>query len=77
VVVEAELRRGLAHREICQAVIDGDVDLVVVPTHGRSGIAQVLFGSVAEKVARLAPCPVLTVRPQARAGGFETAPRPC
>lgn len=64
ITVNVEVRRGLAHREICQAVADADVDLVVIPTHGRSGIAHVFFGSVAEKVVRLARCPVLTIRPQ-------------
>jgi nucleotide-binding universal stress UspA family protein len=38
------------------------VDLIVMGTHGRSAIAQVLVGSVAERVVRTAPCPVLTVR---------------
>jgi nucleotide-binding universal stress UspA family protein len=38
------------------------IDLVVVGTHGRSGVAQLLVGSVAERVVRTAPCPVLTVR---------------
>jgi nucleotide-binding universal stress UspA family protein len=40
-----------------------DADLIVIGTHGRTGIQHVLLGSVAEKVVRLAPCPVLTVRP--------------
>ena len=38
------------------------VDLIVMGTHGRSGVAHLLLGSVAEKVVRTAPCPVLTVR---------------
>ena len=38
------------------------VDVIVIGTHGRSGFAHVLMGSVAERVVRLAPCPVLTVR---------------
>ena len=38
------------------------VDLIVMATHGRTGLGHVLLGSVAEKVVRLAPCPVLTVR---------------
>ena len=38
------------------------VDLIVVATHGRTGLTHVLLGSVAEKVVQLAPCPVLTVR---------------
>lgn len=41
-----------------------DVDLIVVGTHGRSFTAHLLLGSVAEKVVRKAPCPVLTVRPK-------------
>jgi nucleotide-binding universal stress UspA family protein len=38
------------------------VDVIVIGTHGRSGFSRVLMGSVAERVVRLAPCPVLTVR---------------
>jgi universal stress protein A len=43
------------------------VDLIVMATHGRTGLGHVLLGSVAEKVVRLAPCPVLTVRRTAHA----------
>ena len=39
-----------------------DIDLVVIPTHGRSGLKRILLGSVAEKVVRRAPCPVFTVK---------------
>ncbi len=42
-----------------------DVDLIVISTHGRSGLAGLLIGSVAEKVVRHAPCPVLTLRSKA------------
>jgi nucleotide-binding universal stress UspA family protein len=38
------------------------IDLIVMGTHGRGTVAQILEGSVAERVVRLAPCPVLTVR---------------
>jgi nucleotide-binding universal stress UspA family protein len=38
------------------------IDVIVIGTHGRSGFSRVLMGSVAERVVRLAPCPVLTVR---------------
>jgi nucleotide-binding universal stress UspA family protein len=41
---------------------DAHVDLIVVGTHGRGGMAHLLMGSVAERVVRTAPCPVLTVR---------------
>jgi nucleotide-binding universal stress UspA family protein len=40
------------------------IDLIVLATHGRSGLAHVIIGSVAESVVRTAPCPVLTVRPE-------------
>jgi nucleotide-binding universal stress UspA family protein len=39
-----------------------DIDLIVLGTHGRSGLAHVMLGSVAERVVRRAPCPVMTVR---------------
>ena len=48
--------------EIVKAATDLDVDLIVLASHGRSGISHLLLGSVAEKVVRLAPCPVFTVK---------------
>lgn len=48
--------------EIIRAAKQEDADLVIVGTHGRGAIAHALLGSVAEKVVRKAPCPVLTVR---------------
>ena len=48
--------------EILRYAKDNDVDLIVLGTHGRSGLAHVMLGSVAERVVRKAPCPVLTVR---------------
>ncbi len=47
---------------IVQYAKDAEVDLVVMGTHGRGAVAHLLMGSVAEKVVRTAPCPVLTVR---------------
>ena len=47
---------------ICHYASKEDTDLIVVSTHGRTGLAHLLIGSVAEKVVRHAPCPVLTVR---------------
>jgi nucleotide-binding universal stress UspA family protein len=53
---------GAPHDQILRAVRRTRADLVVIGTHGRTGLAKVLLGSVAERVIRLAPCPVLTVR---------------
>ena len=49
---------------IAQLASDLDADLVIVGTHGRRGAARLLLGSVAEGVVRMAPCPVLVVRPR-------------
>jgi nucleotide-binding universal stress UspA family protein len=50
------------HDEIVRYAEDEDIDLIVMGTHGRSGVARLLMGSVAENVVRTARCPVLTVR---------------
>jgi len=47
---------------IVRVAQDRHVDLIVMATHGRTGLEHVLLGSVAERVVRMAPCPVLTVR---------------
>lgn len=51
--------------EIAQLAADLEADLVVVGTHGRRGLSRMLLGSSAEATVRLAPCPVLVVRPKA------------
>jgi nucleotide-binding universal stress UspA family protein len=51
---------------IVEAAADWKADVVVVGTHGRTGLNRVLVGSVAEQVLQLAPCPVITVRPLPR-----------
>jgi len=60
------LRTGDVHREIVQLACDVDADLVIIGTCGDSGIARLLLGSIAEKVQRFAPCPVLTVKMKSR-----------
>jgi len=55
---------GTAFVEIVRYARDNNVDLIVMGTHGRSGLTHALIGSVAEKVVRKAACPVLTVRPE-------------
>lgn len=54
--------QGTPWREILAAIEREHADLVVVGTHGRRGIGRALLGSVAEKLVRLSPVPVLTVR---------------
>jgi universal stress protein A len=55
---------GSPKAEIIAYARKQNIDLIVLATHGRSGLAHVLIGSVAESVVRTAPCPVLTVRPE-------------
>jgi nucleotide-binding universal stress UspA family protein len=56
------VRAGTPAAEIIRFATEHDVDLVVMGTHGRGFVGHVVMGSVAEKVVRTAPCPVLTVR---------------
>ena len=53
---------GTPFLEIVKLARAEDADMIVMGTHGRTGLAHVLIGSVAEKVVRMAPCPVLTVK---------------
>jgi nucleotide-binding universal stress UspA family protein len=59
--IAGKLVTGNTFLEIIRAARD-DVDMIVMGTHGRTGLAHVLIGSVAERVVREAPCPVLTVK---------------
>ncbi len=61
-------RRGEAAAEILKLAAEYPADLIVMGTHGRSGLSRLVIGSVAETVLRQAPCPVLTVRAAARMG---------
>jgi nucleotide-binding universal stress UspA family protein len=62
--VRQDVRDGNTFLEILQAARDTGCDLIVLGTHGRTGLAHLLLGSVAEKVVRKSPVPVLTVRPE-------------
>ncbi len=62
VKVQIVMRQGNVVREILAQADDSRADLVVIGSHGRSGVQRLVLGSVAEKVLRLAPCPVLTIR---------------
>ncbi len=56
---------GTPAYEILETAQETRVDLIVMATHGRTGLAHLLLGSVAERVVRTASCPVLTVKPPA------------
>lgn len=60
--VTSQLLQGWAPAEITQFAKDGGYDLIVMGTHGRTGLRHLMLGSVAERVVRMAHCPVLTVR---------------
>jgi nucleotide-binding universal stress UspA family protein len=57
------LEDGGAAETIARYAGDHDADLLVISTHGRTGLSHLLLGSVAERVVRTAPCPVMTIRP--------------
>jgi nucleotide-binding universal stress UspA family protein len=60
--VKGVLARGVAWREVLSVVEQTKPDLVVMGTHGRRGVGRAILGSVAEKIVRMSPVPVLTVR---------------
>jgi nucleotide-binding universal stress UspA family protein len=60
--VATQIGEGDPAREILRVAADTDADLIVMGTHGRTGLRRLLMGSVAEQVLRRAPCPVLTVK---------------
>lgn len=68
VPVDTIMTRGVAAQTIVDAARGKGVDLIVMGTHGRTGLRHMLIGSVAERVVRLAPCPVMVVpdRPDTR-----------
>ena len=67
--VRWKLTVGLPFDAIVQAAEEEGADMIVMGTHGRRGLEGLLLGSVANKVVRLAECPVLTVRERKGAGG--------
>ena len=63
ITAETSHKVGTPFLEIIKAAKQKEVDLIVMATHGRSGLSHILFGSVAEKVVRKSTCPVLSIRP--------------
>jgi len=64
---------GRAGEEITRLAKEEDVDVIVLSTHGETGLTRMIFGSVAEKVVRLSSCPVLTLHPPEETGGSENS----
>ena len=62
--VRYHIRKGDPFEEILDASEDLQTDLIVLATHGRTGIKRLVIGNVAEKIVRHAPCPVLTMKPK-------------
>jgi nucleotide-binding universal stress UspA family protein len=54
---------GIPPRMLADSIKKGNIDLVVMATHGRSGLAHVLLGSVTERLVRMSTCPLLTIHP--------------
>ena len=61
--VKAKVLVGDVGEEIIRHAEESGMDLIVMGTHGYKGLEKVMFGSVAEKVVRSSPCPVLTINP--------------
>ena len=66
VPARAVVTTGLPWEEILRAARDEQADVIVMGTHGRTGLDRVLLGSVTERVVRQSACPVLTIRPPER-----------
>jgi nucleotide-binding universal stress UspA family protein len=62
VVITRLIRSDVPFREICPCAVEEQVDLIVIATRGRIGLAHLLIGITAEQVVRQAHCPVITVR---------------
>jgi nucleotide-binding universal stress UspA family protein len=79
----SHVRHGQVWKNLAEIIQENNIDLIVLGTHGRTGLGKLLLGSVAENILRHAPCPVLTVGPKVsghaklpalRPGGRNLAP---
>ncbi|OQA69035.1 MAG: stress protein UspA [Ignavibacteriales bacterium UTCHB2] len=60
--VKTIIKTGKPFLEIIETAKEENIDLIIIATHGHTGVEHIIFGSTAEKVVRKAPCPVLTLR---------------
>ena len=71
VKVYSVVKTGKPFIEIIETAAEENVDLIIIATHGHTGVEHILFGSTAEKVVRKAPCPVLTLREPIKGYAFK------
>lgn len=71
--VKKIIKTGKPFVEIIETATEEDADIIIIATHGHTGVEHILFGSTAEKVVRKAPCPVLTLREPAKGFRFKEA----
>lgn len=62
VLVDSHVRRGVPFQAICEEAETQKADVIVIGSHGRTGLSHVFIGSVAERVIRHAPCPVFVTK---------------
>jgi nucleotide-binding universal stress UspA family protein len=74
ITIEHQLVEGEAGREILAAAERSKCDVIVMGTHGRTGLSRLLMGSVSERVVRNAACPVLTVKSPKAASAYSEDP---
>ena len=67
------IKSGKPFIEIIETATEEDIDLIIIATHGHTGVEHILFGSTAEKVVRKAPCPVLTLRDPIKGFAYKEA----
>jgi len=75
VKLRQEVEVGIPYKSILEKSVEEGVDMIVLSTHGRTGLLHILIGSVTEKVVRQAICPVLSIRPASGAKLAEAAAR--
>ena len=73
VTIATQIAEGVPYLEIARVAREGKFDLIVIGTHGRTGLRHLLLGSVAERVVRTAPCPVLSTHGSAQAPDLAAA----
>jgi universal stress protein A len=74
ITVIPDVRKGQPHEEILKEASERKIDLIVIASHGNTGLRKYFIGSVTEKVMHEAKCPVLLVRSEGKEGGLSGTP---